>query len=89
MNYGPNYEVAELFLLPSLIVACIQPGKYQACPKNSIILRIVHTNSQMRPRIHIQVEWELIWIALGILNDSGVSRSLSEAREALLIPVVL
>jgi len=32
--------------------------------------------------IHIQVEWELIWVALGNLNGSGVSRSLSEAREA-------
>ena len=27
-------------------------------------------------------EWELIWVALGNLNDSGRSRSLSEAREA-------
>ena len=79
MNCGPRYEVAELLLLPSLIVAWIQPGKYQ---ENSIGLRIVHTNSQMRPRIHIQVEWELIWIALSSLNDPCVSRSLSEAREA-------
>ena len=41
----------------------------------------MHTNSQVKSRVHIQIERELVWKTLSGLNDPGV-RNLREAREA-------